>query len=503
MLPDDQPTIPVQQPDGSRSSPSSGWAAPSVEKMQAALPQYEVLGLIGRGGMGAVYKARQKSLKRLVAVKILPLDLADDEFKFAERFQNEALAMARLNRPNIVNVHDAGETADGLLYFVMEFVEGRDLAQEIAQRGRLPEAEAKAIALQVVDALAYAHANGIVHRDIKPANVMLDTRGQVKVADFGLAKMSANVTLTQSSVTMGSPDFIAPEALKQCAAADHRADIFAVGVMLYQMLTGELPRGMFKLPSRLVPGLDERLDAIICKAMEHDPADRYQSAEDMRAALDGLSVAPPRTKSQAGLRAFLYAVAALVVVAVGMLAVEFVNKRDDSQVATAGEPPWQPIFDKPEDFVGRRAVLKDGWAVLADRPLTIGRDMRDGAVRATTRYLKSGVGSLAVRANQNGHQPVIAFISGGGTKVVLEFRPDYSKKETQRRDFELPKPLSEGEEFSMELSARGPEFRVSVNGVEVGRALRDLPGITSGAMGVIPVTGQSVQFKDIAWREFQ
>jgi serine/threonine protein kinase len=173
--PDDQPTIRTAPPNGSRPAPK-GWQAPSVEEMQAMLPQYEIMEILGRGGMGAVYKGRQKSLKRLVAIKILPLGMADDEMKFAERFQNEAQTMARLNHPNIVNVHDAGETADGLLYFVMEHVEGRDLAHEIAQRGRLPQAEVKAIALQVVDSLAYAHANGIVHRDIKLAMPRLPRR---------------------------------------------------------------------------------------------------------------------------------------------------------------------------------------------------------------------------------------------------------------------------------------------------------------------------------------
>ena len=154
MLPDDQPTIPTKPPHPSRSSPPGVWVAPSVEEMQAMLPQYEVMEILGRGGMGAVYKGRQKSLKRLVAIKILPLGLADDEMKFAERFQNEAQTMAAMNHPAIVSVYDFGETPDGLLYFVMEFVDGTDVQKMIQTSGRLTGDYALAITAHVCDALA-------------------------------------------------------------------------------------------------------------------------------------------------------------------------------------------------------------------------------------------------------------------------------------------------------------------------------------------------------------
>ena len=295
MSPEDQPTIFTQPPDGSRPA-SGGWQAPGVEEMQARLPNYEVLELLGRGGMGAVYKALQKSLRRLVAIKVLARESVQDDLKFAERFQHEAMAMARLSHPGIVNVHDAGEAADGLLYFVMEHVEGRDLAHEIAERGRLPEAEVRKMATQIVEALGYAHANGIVHRDIKPANILLDAQGWVKVADFGLAKASeplVSTLLTKSGTSMGTADFMAPETRKS-GMADARSDLFSLGVTLYQMLTGELPQGMFKLPSELHPELDARWDEIICKALEPRPQDRYQSTEELKRDLATIDTDRPR-----------------------------------------------------------------------------------------------------------------------------------------------------------------------------------------------------------------
>jgi serine/threonine protein kinase len=295
MLPDEQPTVPSRTPHLSNNPPPGVWVAPSVEELQAKLPQYEVLETLGRGGMGAVYKARQKSLKRLVAIKILPLGMADDEFKFVERFQNEAQTMAQMNHPAIVSVYDFGETPDGLLYFVMEFVDGTDVQKMIVSSGRFSSEHALAITAHVCDALSYAHKRGVIHRDIKPANILIDQEGHIKVADFGLAKMNDPAQtsgLTKTNMAMGTPDYVAPEVLSTGMVADHRADIYAVGVMLYQMLTGEVPRGMFKLPSQKGIGCDERFDAIICKAMEQDREDRYQSAMDVRHALDVILTTP-------------------------------------------------------------------------------------------------------------------------------------------------------------------------------------------------------------------
>jgi len=258
------------------------------------LPQYQFISLLGRGGMGAVYKAVQVSLDRPVAIKVLPGDLIDDtDAQFAERFKNEARTMAKMNHPAIVNLFDFGETQSGLLFIVMEFIDGTDVARMILSQGRLPVDYALAITAHVCDALAYAHKNGIIHRDIKPANILINMDGAVKVADFGLAKSNdaTQSGLTKTNMAMGTPDFVAPEALISGIPLDGRADLYAIGVMLYQMLTGEIPRGMWMMPGAKL-GTDPRFDAIIAKAMQTDREARYQSAAEIRRDLDVILTVP-------------------------------------------------------------------------------------------------------------------------------------------------------------------------------------------------------------------
>lgn len=270
------------------------WQPPSCEELQALLHGYEVLHFVARGGMGAVYRGVQRSLGRQVAIKILPPALSDTDPHYAERFKQEARAMGQLNHPGIVAVYDFGEMENGTLYFIMEFIEGTDVAQMVAKQGRLPSAHAMAITAHVCDALQYAHQCGVVHRDIKPANIMVGYDGRVKVADFGLAKQPrhTDVSLTQSGFVMGTPHFVAPEAITLGVSVDHRADIYAVGVMLYQMLTGKVPQGVFEMPSLQVPGLDPRYDQIVASAMREDRECRYQQILDMRRALDAIMTQP-------------------------------------------------------------------------------------------------------------------------------------------------------------------------------------------------------------------
>lgn len=277
------------------ASPKGPWEAPGAEALAAMLPQYEIEGLLGRGGMGAVYQGRQAELDRRVAIKILPANLGNEGQDYAARFKIEARAMARLKHPGIVAVYDFGQTPEGLLYFVMEFVEGMDVQEMIAREGRLHSANAIAIAAHVCDALHYAHSHGIIHRDIKPANVIVGYDGQVRVADFGLAKVvNADATsgLTLSGMVMGTPNYLAPEVLVLGSEIDHRADLYAVGVMLYHMLTGRVPYGAFEMPSFQIPGLDPRLDTIVAKAMRESPEHRYQSAEALRQDLIGILTQP-------------------------------------------------------------------------------------------------------------------------------------------------------------------------------------------------------------------
>jgi serine/threonine protein kinase len=284
-----------------------GWEAPGVAQIQEMLPQYEVSGVIGCGGMGAVYRARQRSLDRVVAVKVLPPQLREADATFAGRFKNEAQAMARLSHPGIVAVHDFGEAPGGQLYFVMELVEGTDLSEVLRQRTKLPPDEALSITLEICDALSYAHENGVVHRDIKPSNILLTRKGHVKVADFGLAKMddsliggdAARTALTRTGTTVGTPEFVAPEALIMGAHVDGRADLYALGVMLYQMLTGEIPRGLFLMPGVQSRGaIDERFDHVISKAMQSNRDLRYQSATAMRLDLEAIKAGPANGPSQ-------------------------------------------------------------------------------------------------------------------------------------------------------------------------------------------------------------
>jgi len=288
----------------------ASFTPPNVEELARKFPQLELLELIGRGGMGAVYKARQKELDRVVALKILPPGIGGDA-AFADRFAREAKALARLNHPGIITIHDFGR-ADGLYFFVMEFVDGVNLRQLLAS-GRVSAREALAIVPQICDALQYAHDQGIVHRDIKPENILLDRRGRVKVADFGLAKLveaempltptlspsdgervagrpgeGKTPALTDAGKVLGTPAYMAPEQIEHPAEVDHRADIYALGVVFYQMLTGELPGKPIAPPSKKVH-IDVRLDEVVLRALDKRPELRFQQVSEVKSAVETIS----------------------------------------------------------------------------------------------------------------------------------------------------------------------------------------------------------------------
>jgi serine/threonine protein kinase len=262
---------------------------PTIEDLNVRFTQLEILELLGQGGMGAVYKARQTLLDRIVAVKILSPEMSRDP-AFAERFTREARALAKLTHPNIVTVFEFGENA-GLYYLLMEFVDGVNLRDAI-QSKTLGSAETLAVVSQVCGALQYAHDEGVVHRDIKPENVLLDTRGRVKIADFGLAKLLGlspiEVTLTATHQVMGTIHYMAPEQLERPLEVDHRADIYSLGVVFYELLTGELPLGRFKLPSEK-RSLDVRLDNVVLKTLEREPKQRYQHVSELKTDVDHIS----------------------------------------------------------------------------------------------------------------------------------------------------------------------------------------------------------------------
>jgi predicted Ser/Thr protein kinase len=257
---------------------------------------YEILSELGRGGMGVVYQARQARLDRLVAIKILPAEVSRDPH-FVERFSREARALAKLNHPNIITVHDFGQEGDQY-YFVMEFVAGTNLRQRL-RAGTIPSAEAFRIVGDVCDALQYAHDEGIVHRDIKPENILLDKRNRIKIADFGIAKLlthaTANYTLTGPWQVVGTWNYMAPEQLDNPLGLDHRADIYSLGVMFYEMLTGKLPQGRFPAPSEVAP-VDSRVDDLVLKALEREPQRRFQNVGELRSALDELAGERPGSR---------------------------------------------------------------------------------------------------------------------------------------------------------------------------------------------------------------
>jgi hypothetical protein len=297
----------------------AGFTPPSVAELARLFPQLEIIQLIGRGGMGAVYQARQPKLDRLVALKILPPGIGADS-AFAERFAREAKALAKLNHPGIVTLYEFGQvsvpTADGggpvappLYFFLMEFVDGVNLRQLLG-KARVSPREALAIVPQICDALQFAHDQGIVHRDIKPENILLDRRGRVKVADFGLAKIVAaqgeselaagqsNVhtqldspgELTEAGKVMGTPDYMSPEQVQAPGGVDHRSDIYALGVVFYEMLTGELPGKRMEPPSRRVR-IDVRLDEVVLRALEEAPERRYQHASELKTGVETIATA--------------------------------------------------------------------------------------------------------------------------------------------------------------------------------------------------------------------
>ncbi|MFO1010448.1 MAG: serine/threonine-protein kinase [Planctomycetota bacterium] len=267
--------------------------APALDAIAPLFPELVLEELIGQGGMGFVYRARHPELDRKVALKLLARTNASDP-AFVERFRREARTLARLAHPGIVTIFDSGERG-GWCYLVMEYVEGASL-RHLMRSATIEPKQALSIVSQVCDALQYSHDQGVVHRDIKPENVLLDLSGRVKLADFGLARVldkeRGAFALTGSHQVMGTPHYMAPEQWEKPSTVDHRADIYAVGVVFYELLTGEMPLGRFEAPSKRVQ-VDVRLDEIVLKSLEKQPERRYQHASEVRSDVDSVASGAP------------------------------------------------------------------------------------------------------------------------------------------------------------------------------------------------------------------
>ncbi len=279
---------------------TGAFVPPTVGHLSELFPALEIIELLGAGGMGAVYKARQEGLDRIVALKVLPEEFAHD-VKFALRFTREARTLAKLNHPNIVSLFEFGKVQE-TYYFLMEFVDGPTL-RDVVSAGQLSPEHALTIVPQLCDALQFAHNNGVIHRDIKPENILMAKDGSVKIADFGLSRILGNETqptvLTRTHQIMGTPRYMAPEQLEGARSVDHRADIYSLGVVFYEMLTGELPIGRFAVPSQKVE-IDVRLDEVVLRTLEKEPQRRYQHASQIKsdvqtiASSDNPALAPTK-----------------------------------------------------------------------------------------------------------------------------------------------------------------------------------------------------------------
>ncbi len=392
----------------------------------------EIVELLGRGGMGVVFKARQPALDRFVALKILPKRLALDP-DFQGRFIREAKALGALSHPNIVAVHDFGAEA-GLFFFVMEFIDGVNLRQMLRDKKFTPEQAFKVIP-QLCDALEFAHVEGVVHRDIKPENILIDKRGRIKIADFGLAKLtgadSKTAMLTMTNMVMGTPHYMAPEQVENPKGVDHRADIYSMGVVFYEMLTGELPIGRFEVPSKMVQ-IDVRLDEVVLRTLEKQPEKRYQSAVDVKNEVARITSAPsqaaypptvitPKPVEKKKIRDLRIAVVVLAVVLAAVPISQYFSRRKPP-------PDPGPMAAAPVDLTRLHFTPEErpaGYVWLSPDPKGIGiprnpfpaRDLESRKI--LVKWLDGmGLSNVAPEDIKQGY--IAAWFQGTGAMLALE-----------------------------------------------------------------------------------
>lgn len=454
-----EPTLPEDTIEASRLSrrPSS-WEPPLVEDVEALLPRafYTVESFVGRGGMGAVYKGTQTVLKRPVAIKIMRQDQAVDA-EFRLRFLREAQMLARLSHPGIVNVIDCGEAGPDMLFIAMEFVDGANL-MEVIRSGGVSEARALTVMKQVCEALQFAHTHGIVHRDIKPSNIILMRDGRIKLADFGLATQMEPEEGEEANAdhAAGTPAYAAPEQFAAGQSVDQRADIYSLGVMIYQMLTGELPHGDWKPPSQAV-AIDPAWDKIISQALQPLPQDRLSAAEAMQEMLSRISPLSGEQIRRRKARPLMLAALLVSLAVIGWL-VMGKSSRDKNYPspkswtdttpelrATAARYHFGQMRDQRLD------ILEDAFFDIADR-----REFSDVAVRVTC----TGCVWLGLRGTLN--QYYVGYVRPDGDASI-----SITNSETEPVKFALGKSHDPAKEYELVFAAQGGKTRLWLDGREI------------------------------------
>ncbi|MCC6796294.1 MAG: protein kinase [Candidatus Hydrogenedentes bacterium] len=386
------PKVRVQSGDKPAQPHAHGSSQSTFRKGQVVANRYTILDLVGKGGMGCIYRVTDNTLKEQVALKtLLPQYLRDK--MVVERFFNEARIARQLSHPNIVRVHDIG-MADQILYISMEYLTGKSLRgmlDELLPGERLPVKDTLKVMIDLCTALEYAHQY-TVHRDLKPENIMVTPDGVLKLMDFGISKLMTTNKLTATAVVMGTPHYMPPEQFKDSSTVDARADIYSIGVILYEMLTGNLPTGVSKPASQILRDVPPALDPIIAKCVEPDPNNRYASVTELKQALNEVlellrggtmeskkSIKPaPSSEGSLARKAIgsVLIVGVLLLTTVGMLGLE---RRRTQAVANLATPTSQDPNESIERQWRNRYKEASELITLAEQR-TANRDKSDAAI---------------------------------------------------------------------------------------------------------------------------